>query len=111
MGEENELLSQAIREVAQLVVDDSERGPEEEDKVTVLVKSTSLARSAPHKLPGHISHRQLPHKISHRTGIVPGSKSMKVPTGHSQATCSPVISQSSRLPDPREEDGCEKFVS
>ena len=45
VSEENDVLSQAIREVAQLVVDDSERGPETDDKVTVLVKSTSLARS------------------------------------------------------------------
>ncbi|KAF0303712.1 Rootletin [Amphibalanus amphitrite] len=46
VSEENDVLSQAIREVAQLVVDDSERGPETDDKVTVLVKSTSLARTS-----------------------------------------------------------------
>ena len=49
------MLSQAIREVAQLVVDDSERDPETDDKVSVLVKSTSLARSVSAHLPGQVS--------------------------------------------------------
>ncbi|XP_037084943.1 rootletin-like [Pollicipes pollicipes] len=52
VAEENDVLTQAIREVAQLVVDDAERTGEPEDKVTVLVKSTSLARTETRRLLG-----------------------------------------------------------
>lgn len=62
------MLSQAIRQVAQLVVDDAERsgaGPE----VSVLVKSTSLSRSVASPGPSHVLGTAM-HVESKEGGIV-----------------------------------------